>query len=197
MDRFLKKLKAGEKVTLSALGDSLTYGYMVHQGYLDMVEARLRRDHPGNLLTVLNHGLCGDNVFGGNARAEEAFYTPQPDLGFIEFGLNDCFQGMPASQFETSLRQLVGGCRTKVPGMALLLLPPIPVEPADFEQLAEPFRNAYNMVGREFQVPIVDFATPWHQTPNSIPLWQADGVHPTEAGYRVMAEAVVRTLPAV
>jgi lysophospholipase L1-like esterase len=169
-------------------------GYLVRRGYLDMVETALRKSYPGNSLAVLNHGLSGDTIFGGNARAAEAFYRPQPDLGFIEFGLNDCFQGMPVSQFEASLRHLVEGCKTRVPNMALLLLPPIPVEPPDFEELAEPFRTAYQTIGQEFSVPVIDFATPWHQAPPAIPRWQNDGVHPTEAGYRIMADAVLEAI---
>jgi acyl-CoA thioesterase I len=194
MKQFLTKLRGGEEVTLSALGDSLTHGYLVPFGYLDMVETKLREDSPGNRLSVLNHGLCGDTVFGGNSRAAKAFYQPQPDLGFIEFGLNDCFQGMPASQFEGSLRHLLEGCQARVPHMALLLLPPIPVKPPDFELLAEPFRAAYHKLGEEFSVPVIDFATPWHQAHPTIPLWQGDGVHPTEAGYRVMADAVLEVI---
>jgi len=194
MKRFLAKLRAGEEVTLSALGDSLTVGYLVPEGYLDKVEWDLRQSYPGNKLSVLNHGLSGDTVFGGNARAAVAFYRTRPDLGIIEFGLNDCFQGVPAQQFESSLRHLVEGCRARVPEMALLLLPPIPVASPDFEKLAGPFRTAYQRIATEFSATIVDFATPWHQAPPSIPLWQGDGVHPTEAGYRVMADVVLKAI---
>ena len=78
--------------------------------------------------------------------------------------------------------------------MALLLLPPIPVKPPDFEQLAEPFRIAYHKLGREFSIPVVDFDIPWQQASPDVPLWQNDGVHPTEAGYRVMADAVLEMI---
>ncbi len=193
MSRFLDRLQAGEPVTLSALGDSLTYGYMVRQGYLEMVTAQLRNSHPGCQLTVRNHGHCGDTIYGGSARAEEAFAPPRPDLAFIEFGLNDCFQGMPPTYFEKSLQQLVNWCRTHAPTMELLLLPPIPIEPPEFDRAAEPFRTAYATVATVAGIAMVDFKQPW-QMATASPLWQADGVHPTEAGYRVMAEAVLDAL---
>lgn len=192
MSRFMDRLRAGNSVILSALGDSLTYGYMVRQGYLDMVTEQLHQAHPGCKLAVRNHGLCGDTISGGNARAEEAFAPPRPNLALIEFGLNDCFQGMPPDYFENSLQQLVNLCRTQAPTMELLLLPPIPIEPPEFDRAAEPFRTAYATVATAAGIPVVDFKQPWHQT--TTPLWQPDGVHPTEAGYQVMAEAVLDAL---
>ncbi len=191
--QLLKKLAAGEPGRLSALGDSLTYGYLVRQGYLDMVEAALRSQYPESQLTVLNHGVCGDTVFDGLSRFDEAFVYPQPDLGLIEFGLNDCFQGITPERFAAGLEQLVDLCRQRVPAMELVILPPIPVQPAAFQAAAEPFKKACFDIARQGPYPCVDFATPWRAADN-LPLWQGDGVHPTEAGYRIMAQAVLATL---
>jgi lysophospholipase L1-like esterase len=191
---FVHALRRGDAATLSALGDSLTYGYLVARGYLDMVEETLQRLFPEALLTVHNHGVCGDTVFDGLERAGEAFFAPQPQVGLIQFGLNDCFQGMSAARFSAGLEHLVLDCRQRVPHMDLVLVPPPPVEAASFDQAAEPFREAMADVAEEHGGVLAPVSTRWNEDRPDEPLWLADGVHPTQAGYRRMASAVLDAL---
>ncbi len=64
----LEKLSQGRDVVLAAIGDSLTYGWMVDQGYLDFLRQTLRSRYPASRLTVINRGIPGDTADNGLRR---------------------------------------------------------------------------------------------------------------------------------
>ena len=65
---FVSLIKDQRQITLSVLGDSLSYGYMVPTGYIHMLMELLAKDYPSNLFRLHNHGVCGDTAQGGLRR---------------------------------------------------------------------------------------------------------------------------------
>ena len=47
-EKTIAKLKSGEDVKIVAIGDSLTYGWLVSKGYLDFLKEMLRKRYPGH-----------------------------------------------------------------------------------------------------------------------------------------------------
>ena len=58
----INKLINGEAVTIVALGDSLTAGWMVCKGYIDFLREELTQTYPQAKLKVINDGLSGDTT---------------------------------------------------------------------------------------------------------------------------------------
>ena len=54
---FASLIKDQHQITLSVLGDSLSYGYMVPTGYIHMLMELLVKGHPSNLFRLHNHGV--------------------------------------------------------------------------------------------------------------------------------------------
>lgn len=196
MTRFADRLQRGQPTTLTALGDSLTVGYMVRHGYLDMVETSLRERFPGCDLRVSNQGVCGDTIFDGHRRAPHALLSAPPHAALVQFGLNDCFSGINREQFKEATEALVLRLRTQSPDTEIILVPAPPCRLPDFDREAEPFRISYHELGEELTVLVAPVFRHWRTRNQKLPLWLPDGVHPTEAGYRIIAEAVLEMLVA-
>ncbi|MBM4353573.1 MAG: hypothetical protein FJ109_07205 [Deltaproteobacteria bacterium] len=194
MGRFLERLTAGEPASLRALGDSLTVGYLVRRGYLDFLEDMLRERFPGCPVRLENHGVCGDTVFDGLERCRSVLRPPPADAVIFQFGTNDCFCGISAERYKAGLLDLVRRHEGSGGTGDLLLLPPPRIDLAEFDTGLDAFRGAVDEVAEETGAAVAPVLEVWDAHGGSEPLWLDDRVHPTEAGYRLMALAVLRVL---
>ena len=191
---FASLIKGQHQITLSVLGDSLSYGYMVPTGYIHMLMERLAKDYPNNLFRLHNHGVCGDTAQDGLHRLREALLQPPADIALVQFGINDCFVGISASEFQAAVRQIVRGYQTECPKGIVLLVPPPPVYPPQENLMLEPFRQAMQEVPKTLSIVCVPIHEHWSVAESSPNQWLDDGVHPSEEGYRLMARAIYSAL---
>ncbi len=194
MGRFLRRLEAGGSATLRALGDSLTVGYRVRRGYLDFLGDMLQGRLPGCGVSLENHGVCGDTVFDGIDRSRSVLRSPPADAQILQFGTNDCFCGVSAARYQGGLLELAARYRECGGAGDLLLLPPPRVRMADFDGALDAFRDAVDQIASRTGAVVVPVLDVWDAFNGPEPLWLEDGVHPTEAGYRLMARAVMSAL---
>ena len=187
---FASLVKAQHLITVSVLGDSLSYGYMVSAGYVHMLMDLLARHHPSHEFRSHNHGVCGDTARGGLSRLRRALLDPPADIALIQFGINDCFVGISASDFATAVSQIVKAYRAECPEGIVLLVPPPPVHPQREHLMLASFRQAMQQVAESLEVVCVPIDEHWPVDKSSPNHWLSDGVHPSEEGYRLMARAV-------
>ncbi len=192
--RFAGLLDTGGTVRLAGLGDSLTYGYMVGRGYFDMTVDDLRDRFPQAQLTVANHGVCGDTATGGLSRTGPLLRPEPPHLILVQFGLNDCYMGIPADEFGEDLTQLVDSLGRDAPESDLLLVPPPLLRFDEDNRMVKPFRRAFARVAEETGASIAPIEETWRIHEAAGPLWLSDGVHPSEEGYSIMARAVLTAI---
>lgn len=184
-------LESGGEVHITGLGDSLTVGYMVEEGYFPQFLDLLRERYPLCRLTASNHGSCGDSAAGGLRRFTQAA-RPVSQLALVQFGLNDAYMGVSPLDFRDSLRQLV--VKFQALGSQVLLVPP-PVLREDSEnRIAAPFIAVHKAVARATGALIADIESAWQRHIPQSDLWLFDGVHPSEEGYAIMARAVLDAL---
>ena len=191
---FVSLLEDQRRITLSVLGDSLSYGYMVPAGYVHMLMGLLAQHHPSHLFELHNHGVCGDTAQDGLRRLRGALLHPPADIALVQFGINDCFIGISASEFQAAVRQIVRGYQTECPQGLVLLIPPPPVYTPQENLLLDPFRQAMCELAKAPNVVCVPIHEHWSVGESSPTRWLGDGVHPSEEGYRLMAMAVYAAL---
>ena len=191
---FASLIKDKHQITLSVLGDSLSYGYMVPAGYIHTLMELLAKEYPSNLFGLQNHGVCGDTARDGLRRLRGALLHPPADIALVQFGINDCFVGFSASEFQTAVRQIVQGYQAECPRGIVLLIPPPPVYPQQENLMLEPFRQAMHELAKTLCVVCVPIHDHWSVDESSPTQWLDDGVHPSEDGYRLMARAVFGAL---
>lgn len=183
-------------LVIAALGDSLTYGWLVNKGYLDFLAEMLHAKYPDLEISIKNLGVPGDTARDGLRRVNDVIRT-NPDLCMIQFALNDAFTGINPQLFRNNIEQIIRKVKSET-SAEILLLTSVPVNSPDENRVAESFYNRIIECGEEFNIPVAKVHEYWkikisggikHSS-----LVQGDGVHPVENGYRLMAEAVMELL---
>jgi lysophospholipase L1-like esterase len=183
MERFLARLRGGQKVTLVALGDSnteLTWHTRGHLNWVGLLQEALFETYGRNRAFVINAGRCGDTAAACLAeRLDDDALRFRPDLVIVGFGANEAAGGhadLPGrlTAYQAALRGITDRCRAA--GAEVLLRTPspffnqpmrpglIPGEPPAGEITGYPlaeFAAACVAVGAELGCPVVDHYTRW------------------------------------
>lgn len=166
------------------LGDSLTAGYGLaeEQAFPALLEARMRE--AGLELPVVNAGVSGDTTAGGLSRLDWVL-RQRVGVLVVALGANDGLRGVPVTETRRNLAQIIErgkaeGARVVLAGMRL----PVNYGP----RYRSAFEVVYAELAKEHRVPIVPFLL--DGVGGVARLNQADGIHPTAAGQRVIADVV-------
>jgi acyl-CoA thioesterase-1 len=172
---------AADRVVL-AFGDSLTAGAGVlpDEAYPALLDARLRRE--GYAYRVINAGVSGDTTAGARRRLPWALRT-NPAIVIVALGANDGLRGRPVASMRDDLAVIAEGFTR---AGARVLLAGMRLPPNYGDAYTREFARAYVEVARRPGVTFMPFLL--EDVAGNPRLNQADGIHPTAAGHRVMAE---------
>ncbi len=193
--RTLGDLKNGCNVTIVAFGDSITAGYAVRRGFPSFWKEMLLRKYPDSKIEMINSGVSGDTTMDGLARLDWSVLSYEPDLVTINFGINDCVLGLGLDEFEVNFVEMVRRIRSG-PDSEVLLLSSQPLETPPYDRLVLDYYQTIERVARQMDVGFVDVYGAWMARVSqgtslgSLILPGLD--HPNEAGYRIIAEALMR-----
>jgi len=187
-------------VIILCAGDSLT-----EQGYPLYLQTILRNE--GIKARVLNYGRSGftsgqylDFLKGRKARLSSL----HPDLILVQLGTNDVrldADRTPTDRFEANMRDILDLFRDfrtrrgRPARVFLALIPPVPegtafpFSPESSRRAREEINPVLKRLAEERGVPLVDNYSLFVRLPGLLP-----GVHPTEDGYRELAENWHRAL---
>jgi acyl-CoA thioesterase-1 len=167
---------------LVALGDSLTAGLGVapDETYPALLERRLERE--GYPYRVVNAGVSGDTTAGALRRVDWVLRT-RPDVVIVALGANDGLRGQSPAAMRANLTEIVhrlqhAGARVLLAGMRL--------PPNYGPELTRDFAQAFSDVARTTGAAFMPFLL--EGVAADPRLNQADGIHPTADGYRVIAD---------
>ena len=165
-----------------ALGDSLTAGLGVgpDEAYPAVLEVRLRRE--GFDYRVVNAGVSGDTSAGGLRRIDWALKL-RPDVVIVALGANDGLRGQPPEALRANLTRIVERARSRG---ARVLLAGMRLPPNYGDEYTRAFEAVYPAVARASGVALAPFLL--DGVAGKRRLNQADGIHPTAQGQRVIAE---------
>ena len=171
-----------------AFGDSLTAGHGVDVDESYPAQLQKRLNDLNYHYRVVNAGVSGDTTAGGLRRVSWVLKS-NPDLVILELGGNDGLRGLSLEQTRNNLSEIIQ--RFQEAGVEIILagmkLPPNygPEYTAGFEAI-------YPALAKEYQLPLIPFFL--EGVAASSTLNQADGIHPTKEGYRIIVEEILRTL---
>ncbi|KIA94103.1 GDSL family lipase [Pedobacter kyungheensis] len=135
---------------------------------------------------VINGGLSGETSAGGKGRIDWLLKQPV-SIFVLELGANDGLRGLPVAQTTKNLQDIVDRVKAKYPD-AKLVLAGMQVPPNMGAKYAADFKNIFPELAKKNNMALIPFLL---DKVGGIPkLNQADGIHPTAEGDKILAENV-------
>jgi acyl-CoA thioesterase-1 len=170
------------------LGDSLTAGLgLGEEAAFPAIVGELLAER-GVPARIVNAGVSGDTSAGGLARVDWLL-TLHPDVLVLALGANDGLRGQPVAGIETNLREIVR--RARAAG-AQVLLAGMKMPPNYGPDYTRDFEALYSRLARELDLAFVPFLLAGVAADPK--LNQADGIHPSAEGQRIVARLVADAL---
>ncbi|MEO7794261.1 MAG: arylesterase [Thermoanaerobaculia bacterium] len=170
------------------LGDSLTAGLgLGEEAAYPAVVGNLLAER-GVAVRVVNAGVSGDTSAGGLARVDWLL-SLKPAIVVVALGANDGLRGQPVASIEANLREIV---RRSLAAGARVVLAGMKMPPNYGPDYTRDFEGLYKRLAGEFELPFIPFLL--EGVAADPKLNQADGIHPTAEGQRLVARSVADAL---
>lgn len=183
--------EAGETKNILFFGNSLTAGLGLddpHQAFPGLIQQRI--DSLGLPYRVINGGLSGETSAGGNERIEWLL-NEEIHVFVLELGANDGLRGVPTEQTQKNLQSIVDKVKSKYPDCKLILAGMM-VPPSMGGEYGKAFTALFPALAKENNMALIPFLL--DGVAGETTLNQHDGIHPTEAGHRILANNVWKVL---
>ena len=181
-------MSAAWSQTIVFIGDSLTEGYGLdtEEAYPAQLEALYKAQ--GKSIKVINGGVSGSTTASATQRVKWYLRT-KPDIIVLALGANDGLRGTPVSESRKNLAlalQAVKAANVKV------LLAEMKLPKNYGEKYRQEFEKMYTQLSQSEKVPLLAFIL--NGVGGVASLNQPDGIHPTAAGQKKIAENLVKAL---
>jgi acyl-CoA thioesterase-1 len=181
------KAPVAKKKIIVFFGNSLTAGYGLDdpsQAFAGLIQKRI--DSLGLNYKVVNAGVSGETTSGGNSRIDWLLKQPL-DVFVLELGGNDGLRGIPVSETRKNLQAILDKVKTKYPD-AKRVLAGMQIPPNMGQKYATEFKDVYTDLAQKNDVTLIPFLL--EGVGGESKLNQADGIHPTAEGHKILAENV-------
>ncbi|ABZ93462.1 Lipase/Acylhydrolase [Leptospira biflexa serovar Patoc strain 'Patoc 1 (Ames)'] len=182
-----QSIESNQTKRILYFGDSLTAGYGL-SNYEDAWPHVLtnRINAEGYFYQMTNAGVSGDTTSGGLGRLEWVL-AEKPSIFVLELGANDMLRGISPSVTKENLRSMIRQIKSLYPNTKILLVGMM-ATPNMGKKYANAFNSIYPDLAKEENVPLVPFILEKVATIRK--LNQKDGIHPTDAGHKLVADTV-------
>lgn len=180
----LKRLDAGQPITVVAIGGSITTGYAAQppreRGWAAQVGNWLGQR---GQVHFINAGVSGTDSAAGAQRLKDQVLASAPDMVLVEFGVNDEWldERVRMSSYEGLLRQLLSA--PTPPAVVTLMLTQQGNRPRGAVEPQLKLAAHYGLTAIDFGATVQDWA----------PLYD-EPVHPNQRGHDAIAKVVIARL---
>jgi acyl-CoA thioesterase-1 len=176
--------QAAQERVIVAFGDSLTAGQGVaaSEGYPALLEQKIKE--VGYSYRVINSGVSGETTAGGLRRVDWVLRS-RPDIVILELGANDGLRGLDLTQIERNLSAIIE--RLQKAGVEVVLAG-MKMPPNYGKEYTEAFEKIYPRLASQYRLTLIPFFLDGVAAQSN--LNQADGIHPTGQGYRVIVDQI-------
>lgn len=176
--------------TILFFGDSLTagYGLTIEQAFPALVEQDLKKN--GKNVKVINAGLSGETSAGGLTRIDWVLRQPV-DVLVLELGANDGLRGVPLDETKKNLQAIVDKVKTKNPKVKVIVAGMM-VPPNMGKTYSDGFQKIFPELAKKNNATLIPFLL--EGVAGDEKLNQADGIHPTIEGHKIVAKTVMKSI---
>ncbi|MBC2602738.1 SGNH/GDSL hydrolase family protein [Puniceicoccus vermicola] len=194
---FAKRAEAGERLTVTFFGGSLTWGAQatdpLKTSYRALIGKKMQERYPEAHFTFVDAAIGGTGSQLGAFRLQRDVLAHEPDLVFLDFTVNDGASKIPEddrlSSYESIIRRMVSA---GIPVVQMLLAVKVDVE----KVTDRPLDALHREIGEAYGLPVGDAVAVMRAAVNSgevtpEELWDLpyDSTHPGDAGYALYAKA--------
>ena len=182
---------ASQSNVILVYGDSLSagYGIRVEQGWVSLLQQKILQEGYG--FRVVNASVSGETTAGGLSRLPHVLSVQQPRIALLELGANDGLRGLPLTQTQANLDQMIA--QLQAHGIAVLLLG-VRLPPNYGERYTREFAAMYDQLASAHKIALLPFLL--ERVALTPGLMQDDGLHPNAQAQPLLLENVwPRLLP--
>jgi acyl-CoA thioesterase-1 len=177
-----------ERPCIVAFGDSLTAGLGVPQDQSYPAHLQRKLNAAGYAYRVVNAGVSGDTTAGGVRRVSWALNS-KPAIVILELGGNDGLRGLSLNETKANLERIIQQFQQ---ASVTVVLAGMKLPPNYGQDYTNGFEVLYQALAKQYRLTLIPFFLDGVAASSS--LNQADGIHPTGEGYRLIVEKVFPTL---
>lgn len=177
--------------TIMFFGDSLTAGYGledVEDAYPSLIQNTI--DSLSLDYTVINSGVSGETSSGGKSRIDWVL-SKKVDVFVLELGANDGLRGVPLQETRQNLQAIIDVVRKKSASTKIVLTG-MQIPPNMGIDYTTEFKAIFPELAKKNKIPLIPFLL--KDVGGIASLNQADGIHPTKEGHKILAKNVWEVL---
>lgn len=183
----------GQGKAVVFFGDSLTAGFGLDpsQAFPALIQEKIKER--GWRFAVVNAGVSGETTAGGLRRIDWILQRPI-DVFVLELGANDGLRGQPVEQAKDNLQAIIDKVRDKYPS-ARIVLAGMRIPANLGRAYVTQFRDIFPELAAKNRISLIPFLLEGVGGVPSLNL--PDGIHPSPAGQKIVAENVWQVLEPV
>lgn len=187
------KTTATTKKNILFFGNSLTAGYGLDDasttGFVGLTQQKI--DALNLPYRCVNAGLSGETTAGGNSRIEWVIEQQPVDIFILELGGNDALRGLKTEESERNLQEILDKVKKKYPSVKIVLSGM--EAPRNMgKTYTTAFHTIYSTLAKRNDIALIPFVL--EGVGGIAELNQKDGIHPTAAGNKIIAETIWKVL---
>jgi len=179
------------KKAILCFGDSITAGYGledINEAYPAQIQHKI--DSLELNYEVVNSGLSGETTAGGLSRIDWIL-NQEVAIFLLELGANDGLRGIPLDETKSNLEAIINSVKTH-DSETEIILAGMELPPNMGSDYINGFRAIYADLAEQYQLAFIPFIL--KDVGGVTELNQADGIHPTAEGHKIVAANVWETL---
>lgn len=201
-----KILFLGDSITDTGRNTNSGSTISIGQGYAMLIDAELSVKYPGAYVFE-NLGISGNRIVDVYARIKADCWNREPDIISNLIGVNDVWHeyggrnGVEANRFYNVYKMFVNDTLERLPNVKMILMEPFVLRASATDGLWDLFRHetelradAVRRIADEYKQPFLPLQKLLDDAVEIQPAnyWLADGVHPTPAGHKLIADAWIK-----
>ena len=175
---------SAERPRIVAFGNSLTAGLGVAPDASYPAQLQRKLDEAGYPYRVVNAGVSGDTTAGGIRRVSWVLNS-KPSIVILELGGNDGLRGLSLQETKANLERIIQELQS---ASVTVVLAGMKLPPNYGKEYTAGFEALYRALAKQYHLTLIPFFL--DGVAGSFSLNQADGIHPTGEGYRLIVEKV-------
>ncbi|HWV75497.1 MAG TPA: arylesterase [Pseudosphingobacterium sp.] len=186
-----KKTPSSTRRNILFFGNSLTAGYGLEspeEAFPALIQKKI--DSLALPYQAISAGLSGETSAGGNERVEWVI-KQSFDIFVLELGANDGLRGLDTDETYKNLASIIEKVKATNPNCKIVLAGMM-VPPSMGRTYARKFQAIFPTLAKEYRLSLIPFLL--EGVGGEVELNQKDGIHPTSAGQKILAENVWKIL---